>query len=58
MSCIIIFSSIFSSNLTGHENVTKLLIDNKADVNTEDYLENTPLRLAAMFGNFQQFEVW
>ena len=37
----------------GHENVTKLLIDHKADVNTEALERATPLHYAAKNGNLK-----
>lgn len=36
----------------GHENITKLLIANAANVNAKDVFENTPLHSSARNGNF------
>lgn len=40
-----------NNTILGHENVARLLIENKADVNVKSYNKTTPLQWSAKYGN-------
>ena len=37
----------------GNHDIVKFLLDHKASVNVQDYHGNTPLHLAASYGNYE-----